>query len=141
MGEDQPRQIASGIRKFVDHAGMVNRRCLVVCNLKPRKLGGWKSHGMVLCASSRDAEGNQTHVEFVTPPPNAKLGTRIRVGGCDQDFPAATPNAVAKKKIWEKEVMNCIATDKERVCCFNGVPWTVDGEVCTVATLAEQKIS
>ena len=62
IGEDTPRQIASGLRAFYpDVAMMTGRRCLVVCNLKPAKLGGFKSEGMVLCAGNAE----HTQVEFV----------------------------------------------------------------------------
>ena len=47
------------------------RVCDKISNLKPRNLVGFKSHGMVLCASEGD------RVEFVDPPLNAKPGDRI----------------------------------------------------------------
>jgi tRNA-binding EMAP/Myf-like protein len=46
---------------------MLGKRLIVVCNLKPRNLVGFKSHGMVLCASQEKGDG-QTLVEFVDPP-------------------------------------------------------------------------
>ena len=45
------------------------KRLLAFCNLKAPNIGGIKSHGMVLCASSADG----TKVEFVDPPADAKV--------------------------------------------------------------------
>ena len=48
--EDEPRQIASGLRAYYSEEEMLGQRLVTVCNLKPRKLMGFPSHGMVLCA-------------------------------------------------------------------------------------------
>ncbi len=47
MGEAAPRQIVSGLVKFVPLERMHGRRVLVVCNLKPAKMRDVMSHGMV----------------------------------------------------------------------------------------------
>ena len=74
VGEEEPREIASGLRAYYDKAeDLVDRKVLVVCNLKPAKLGGFASNGMVLCASSEDRET----VVFVEPPEGLS-----RVSGC-----------------------------------------------------------
>lgn len=41
MGEAEPRQIGSGIRAFHTFEEMQGHRVCVLCNLKPRKLGGF----------------------------------------------------------------------------------------------------
>ena len=65
VGEEEPREIASGLRAYYATAEeLTGRKVLVVCNLKPAKLGGFPSNGMVLCASSAD----RSTVEFVVPP-------------------------------------------------------------------------
>ena len=57
---------------------MQNRRLIVVCNLKPRNIAGFKSFGMVLCAGGADGK-----VEFVNQPPDAKVGDRISGEGIE----------------------------------------------------------
>lgn len=47
VGEDKPRQVISGLVKFVPREQMENRRVLVVCNLKPAKMRDVMSYGMV----------------------------------------------------------------------------------------------
>ena len=50
------RQIVSGIKAHYSTKDMVGKKVVVVTNLKPAKLAGIESQGMILCAE--DAEGN-----------------------------------------------------------------------------------
>ncbi len=50
VGEESPRQIASGLRQHYSLEEMQDRKVLVVCNLKPAKIVGFESNGMVLAA-------------------------------------------------------------------------------------------
>jgi methionine--tRNA ligase beta chain len=72
-----PRSIASGLRQHYKVEDLVGRRVLVLANLKERKLVGYPSHGMVLCASNDDG----TNVQFVDPPNGACIGERILCQG------------------------------------------------------------
>lgn len=48
LGEPSgPRQVVSGLVKFVPEERMAGRRVLVVCNLKPAKMRDVMSYGMV----------------------------------------------------------------------------------------------
>ena len=51
VGELEPRTIVSGLVNFVPESEMQDRMVVVLCNLKPTKLKGVESSGMVLCAS------------------------------------------------------------------------------------------
>jgi aminoacyl tRNA synthase complex-interacting multifunctional protein 1 len=53
---------------------MQDRKLIVVANLLPRKLVGFKSFGMVLCASSTGEDGKE-RVEFIDPPLSSMPGT------------------------------------------------------------------
>lgn len=50
LGEDQPRQVLAGIREHYEPSALVGKRVVVVANLKPRKIMGLESQGMVLAA-------------------------------------------------------------------------------------------
>lgn len=52
----QVRQIVSGIKAHYTPEQMIGKKVMVVTNLKPAKLAGILSEGMILCAE--DAEGN-----------------------------------------------------------------------------------
>lgn len=51
LGEEKPRTVVSGLVNFVPIEQMENRLVVVLCNLKPAKMRGIESNGMVLCAS------------------------------------------------------------------------------------------
>lgn len=51
---DETRQIVSGIAKFYEPEQLVGKNIVYVANLKPRKLRGLESHGMILSAATPD---------------------------------------------------------------------------------------
>ena len=68
----QVRQIVSGIKAHYSPEEMVGKKVMVLVNLKPAKLAGVLSEGMILCAE--DAEGN---LALVTPEKNMPTGAEI----------------------------------------------------------------
>ncbi len=50
LGEEEPRQIVAGMADSYEPEAMVGRRVVVVANLKPAKLMGVESQGMILAA-------------------------------------------------------------------------------------------
>lgn len=52
LGEPAPRTIVSGLVNFIPIEQMRERMVVVLCNLKPAKMRGVESQGMVLCAST-----------------------------------------------------------------------------------------
>ena len=55
VGEDQPRQILSGIAEVYTPEEMVGKTVIVIVNLKPAKIMGIESNGMILAADSNGA--------------------------------------------------------------------------------------
>ena len=51
VGEDKPRTILAGIAEHYTPEEMVGKKIAVVANLKPRKMRGHESQGMLLAAS------------------------------------------------------------------------------------------
>src|SRR5207237_1262130 len=73
LGEELPRQILAGIAECYEPESLVGRKIVIVANLKPRKLRGFESQGMVLAASVGE-EGRPVLATFVDDVPNgAKL--------------------------------------------------------------------
>ena len=66
------RQIISGIKAHYSPEEMVGKRVMVVTNLKPAKLAGMLSEGMILCAE--DAEGN---LSLMVPEKEMPAGAEI----------------------------------------------------------------
>jgi glutamyl-tRNA synthetase len=129
VGEEQPRQIASGLRPYMKAEDMEGRKVLVLCNLKERKMVGFPSHGMVLCASNND----HSEVKFVNPPIDAKVGERVMIPGFDFEGEAGAPmseNPMAKKKVFEK-IAPFLVTNKYGIPEFLGRPFMTSAGVCT----------
>lgn len=63
----QVKQIVSGIKQYYTAEEMVGKKVMVLVNLKPAKLAGIWSEGMLLCAE--DAEGNLALVAPEKPMP------------------------------------------------------------------------
>ena len=68
---------------------MLDGQCVVFANLKPKKLAGIPSEGMVMCAQ----DDGRSKVQLMRPPAGSKVGERIQlegnpVGGqlLDQEF-------------------------------------------------------
>ena len=68
----QVKQIVSGIRKHYTPEEVVGKKVMVLVNLKPAKLAGVLSEGMLLCAE--DAEGN---LALMTPEKAMPAGAEI----------------------------------------------------------------
>ena len=72
VGEDGPRQLVAGIREHYAPDGLVGKRVIVVANLKPRKIMGIESNGMVLAARDDNVGLSVLGLDKEIPP-----GTRV----------------------------------------------------------------
>lgn len=74
IGEEKPRQILAGIAQYYEPESLIGRKIVVVANLKPRKLRGYESQGMLLAASVGE-EGKPVIATFAEDVPN---GARLK---------------------------------------------------------------
>ena len=70
---DEVRTIVSGIKKFYAPGELVGKKVLVVTNLKPIKLKGILSNGMVLCA----VEGKDEKLSVLTLDKDVVEGSTV----------------------------------------------------------------
>ena len=70
-GDEEPRQIVAGIRSDWEPEELVGKTLVVCCNLKPAKLRGVESQGMMLAVKGTE------RVWPVTLEGEAKAGTRV----------------------------------------------------------------
>jgi len=68
IGEAEERQLCAGLQKYYSAEEMVGKKIFVVSNLKAAKLGGEISQGMLLAASTPEAEekANKDNPEFIS---------------------------------------------------------------------------
>ncbi len=74
LGEIGKRQIVSGIAQFYTPEELVGKQIVIVANLKPAKLMGVESHGMLLAAST---DGDQ-QLAILTPDKPIAAGSKVR---------------------------------------------------------------
>ncbi len=73
VGEETPRQILSGIRKyFEDPQSLVGKQFPFVLNLAPRVIRGFESQGMILAASHDES------LALLAPTTAVPPGTKVR---------------------------------------------------------------
>lgn len=71
VGEKDPRCIVSGIAKHYNPQDLIGEKVCVVTNLKPAKLCGIESCGMLLCASTKDK------IVLISPHTDVPVGSTI----------------------------------------------------------------
>ena len=71
LGEETPRQVVSGLVKFMTEDELLGRQVVLLCNLKPAKMRGVESQAMVLAAEGEDK------VELIEPPTGANPGDKV----------------------------------------------------------------
>lgn len=73
VGEEEFRQIVSGIAEYAECASLVGRKFPFIINLEPRTIRGFESNGMILAISSEDGT-----FSFLEPSSDVPAGSGIR---------------------------------------------------------------
>lgn len=120
VGEEAPRQIVSGLADFVSLEEFIGSHVCVLCNLRPSKIRGEDSFGMVMCASTSD----KSAVQPLAPPKECNPGDRITVDGCD-----GQPDKVLSTKKMQR-ILQITKTSADGVAQHNNIDWrTPHGQV------------
>ena len=115
---------------------MQDAMVVVITNLKPRNLGGWRSAGMVLCAETHD----KSKVEFLAPPPGSQIGDHVFFDGYPRKPLEQLPNSKKEKpNAWDL-VAPRLVIDGGRLGCYKDasdkcIPFKTDKGVCMSATI------
>lgn len=113
VGEKEPRQIISGLRKHIVKEELLSRPVICLCNLKPAKIRGKMSYGMVMCAISNETP------EPLWPPQNSVPGEVLKAGTYET-HPDEVLNP--KEKVFETVVKD-LKVNEDKVLMFkNEVP-------------------
>lgn len=76
LGEEKPRQILAGLAEYYEPETLVGRKVVVVANLKPRKMRGLESQGMICAASLEDGTGEKPALAAFIE--NVNIGARLK---------------------------------------------------------------
>ena len=72
-GEEKPRTVVSGIAKHFTCEELIGKQIVLVANLKPAKLRGIMSEGMILCAEDKDGK-----LSLIAPTCDIDAGSGVR---------------------------------------------------------------
>jgi len=71
VGEEKARQLVAGLAGFYEPEELIEKYIVVLTNLKPAKIFGLVSNGMLLAAVDGDK------VSIITPDQTVSLGSRV----------------------------------------------------------------
>ncbi len=123
-GSGEERVILSGLVPYCTEEELLGKSVVIADNLKPRKMRGIESRGMLLAADYTDSEGKE-HVE-VLDCPWAQSGTPVVLEGQD-------PNAQKAESIDADTFFSVQITVKNKVVNINGIPLCANGKVITTS--------
>ena len=75
LGEEKPRQILAGLAEYYEPEKLIGRKVVVVANLKPRKMRGLESEGMICAASLENSDDTPAIATFLE---DVKIGARLK---------------------------------------------------------------
>jgi len=130
-GEEEERQIVSGLVPFYEEEELLNKNIILVYNLKPAKLRGVKSQGMLLAAEKADDEERSSiEVLFVD---DAAPGMRAVLEG--YSLPETTP-----KKLKIDDFFKIPISVKDNTVMIGSAALTVNGKPVTTRTVIQGKV-
>ena len=138
VGEETLRPVASGLRQFYTLETMLDRKVIVVCNLKEIKLQGYMSCGMVLAAKTSDGQ-----MVLLDPPSGSAAGDKVYIDGLKEGDVGggvpATAAKVKKNKIWEAVTAD-LSTNLTGEACWKNQPLLVARESVVAITAPSSAI-
>jgi methionyl-tRNA synthetase len=128
-GISNERIIVSGLVPFYTAEELTGKHIILVSNLKPAKLRGVKSHGMLLAASLR---GGEEEIVEVIEAPWASPGARITIEGQD---PASIQTELPQIDI--DTFFNIPLSTQGGVVKVGGVALVADGQKLTATRVTD----
>lgn len=106
VGKDEVLEMVAEHQPYMSEEELLNKKVVVLCNLKEVKVARTKSKGMILCFL-----GPKGTLELMEPHPDAEIGERVYASGEELTDPV-TPIQMKKNKVWET-LKKDIATNKK----------------------------
>lgn len=119
-GSGEDRVIQSGLVPYLEEEDLLGKHIILVDNLKPRKMRGVESRGMLLAADYKDESGKDC-VELLTAP-WAVPGTKVILE--DEDIAFEKPEAIEADVFFQIEI-----NVKDKNVMIGDKKLTVDGKV------------
>lgn len=106
IGKGETLEMVMEHQPYFSEEELLNRKVVVLCNLKTVKVVRSKSTGMILAVANTKGQ-----VELLDPAPEAEVGERVYASGEELVDPV-TPIQMKKNKVWET-VNKGIMTNKK----------------------------
>ncbi|MDR2446014.1 MAG: methionine--tRNA ligase [Treponema sp.] len=116
----EERIIVSGLAPFYKEEELLNKRIIIVYNLKPAKLRGVESRGMLLAASMKDGEGKE--IVEVLDAGDAPAGARISLEG---EEPSVAPAEITIDDFLSAPIVvrdRVVMAEGKKLCAAGGNP-------------------
>ncbi len=121
---NEERQLVAGLKSYYKPEELLGKHLVVVYNLKPAKLRGYESQGMLLA-------GDDGKNVIVLEAPNSEAGSSVFVDGIEKK---------PKKKITVSEFFETKLTTKNKKAVYNGKPLRTDKEEISVDIVDNARI-
>lgn len=102
--------VVAGITKFYTIDELIGKNVVILCNLKPSKLRGHLSEGMIMCAKCGET------MEILEPPNNAKPGDLVH---CESYDRVPVEGGRDKKRLYDPLAPD-MTTNDALVACYKG---------------------
>lgn len=83
LGGQESLQVCSGLVGLVQRETLLSRMVVVVCNLKPSKMRGVKSEGMLLCSEKVVGDSDEYRVMPICHPDGSQPGQELKFDGAE----------------------------------------------------------
>ena len=138
IGEEQPRNIGTGLRNYVPIEKIQDSKVILFSNLKPKRFGkDFESHGMIMCAGKKDKDNNKETFELIRPNENAKIGEKVFIEGEEHDNNVVPQISGGRFQ----KCINYFKTDENCFCMYNGKKIVTESGPIKVESLANCDIS
>lgn len=140
LGESTgPRTILSGLVPFMREEELLNRRVLVVANLKPANMRGIESQGMILCGSVMGEGESTMKLELVEPPVECQPGDQVFVASVE-GRPDVQLDPKKKDAAAFAAILAELRTSNTGIAQYRGIPLMTENGPCRCATLGHAEI-
>ena len=133
IGEETPRQIASGLQQFIPLEKMENAMVVVLANLKAKKLAGFLSQGMVLTAGNAE----HTVIELLVPPEGSQPGDKVTIKGFERN----PPEVLNPKKMIFEAVAGDLRVDENGIAKYKDAEFVTEKGIVVSTGIRDGKIS
>lgn len=102
--------IVAGLAKFIKEDELIGKNVVILCNLRPSKLRGHLSEGMIMCAKSGEI------MELLEPPSNAQPGDLVY---CESYERVPVEVGRDKKRLYDPLAPDMLTND-QLIACYKG---------------------